>query len=874
MKTPSEFGNVNEQTEQHNAPIADLEAKSQGNPGDQVTPPGERGERESPAAPVDPGQAALTGAGRAQEQVGQPSVGGAESPAVAQYQVGDASPIPTPKPTTTNPAIIRSEWRVWRHNKTGKLIGSWRFITVQGKLTVPHLPVKRGVGKRGPDSKPRKRWAATPPPPILDIQEQAVLDAGARYRHDPIAFIAEILRGPGFRSQQMSLVEKLLGEGVGLKNIQEAVGEFDVWLRTGLWGKQVEMVRAVASERKVACRSANGTGKTFACADIVLWFLCTHTPSIVVTTAPTWRQVQKVLWGEIKNHFALSAVPLGLEVLGTEIRGGEKWYAIGFSSKKEANFQGFREDNILFVVDEALGVPRETFQAIEGSLSNINAKLFMVGNPTEDSGYFIESFSHESVKKVHIDALESPNVMLGRQLIPGLTSKLWCDERAVEWGEESAIYVSRVRGEIPRESSDTLIRLGWVEESRARWEEALGDLLPDKSRLTWDDVKDAPVPTTGLVGPVILGIDVARKGTNKTVLTVRQGCRVLEIKYGLGERTTWSFDQALVLMAKWGIAPQNVYVDTIGVGGGLGDMFYAKGMEVNEVEEIKAEENTRFANRRSELAWRVREAFRNGELDIPPLEELFFQCTHQYYDDLNGGKIMVMSKALLRKKQIESPDFFDSLALTYAGARTRRQVEQHSLYSNELAPAVHFLKMDQDDFNVGVLRYMYLVPRFDSPSVLVWAAADKMGRIFTYREVVVQRTSSTSIEDAIVSNEKMYERVYLRYVPHLYPQKDQINRFHLIEQLSASGLNFDEVNYNKDIACMNIREGLRYDQKKPLAGANLPYLFFDQTCVKIFRMLQSITDEGYTKVSAVDSALHEALGIMVLSEPKWFPRRG
>ena len=47
--------------------------------------------------------------------------------------------------------------------------------------------------------------------------------------------------------------------------------------------------------------------------------------------------------------------------------------------------QGFHEDNMLFIIDEASGVADSIMEAILGTLSGKNNKLLMCGNPTTSS---------------------------------------------------------------------------------------------------------------------------------------------------------------------------------------------------------------------------------------------------------------------------------------------------------------------------------------------------------------------------------------------------------------------------------------------------------------------------------------------------------
>src|SRR5437588_12447957 len=87
-----------------------------------------------------------------------------------------------------------------------------------------------------------------------------------------------------------------------------------------LWGKQQEIAQALVDTQFVYVPSCHASGKTWDAAQIALWFLYSHANSIVVTTAPTGRQVRKVMWGEIRRAFANAKVPLEGELLQTELK--------------------------------------------------------------------------------------------------------------------------------------------------------------------------------------------------------------------------------------------------------------------------------------------------------------------------------------------------------------------------------------------------------------------------------------------------------------------------------------------------------------------------------------------------------------------------
>ena len=83
------------------------------------------------------------------------------------------------------------------------------------------------------------------------------------------------------------------------------------------WPKQAEIARAVQDAiagdgpRRIAVRSGNGVGKTALAARIMLWALRCHPSSVVVTTAPTQRQVSELLWREARDAYHGARIGLG-----------------------------------------------------------------------------------------------------------------------------------------------------------------------------------------------------------------------------------------------------------------------------------------------------------------------------------------------------------------------------------------------------------------------------------------------------------------------------------------------------------------------------------------------------------------------------------
>ena len=126
-------------------------------------------------------------------------------------------------------------------------------------------------------------------------------------------------------------------------------------LRVDLWSKQLEVLAALPEQRRVAVKSGNGLGKGYCAAVAVLWFLHCHNPAIVLSTAPTFRQVRHILWRQIRRLYRPAREELGGKMLDTRWELADDRYAMGLSAESADDFQGFHSPNMFIVVDEAEG---------------------------------------------------------------------------------------------------------------------------------------------------------------------------------------------------------------------------------------------------------------------------------------------------------------------------------------------------------------------------------------------------------------------------------------------------------------------------------------------------------------------------------------
>ena len=414
-----------------------------------------------------------------------------------------------------------------------------------------------------------------------------------------------------------------------------------------LWEKQEEVLRAVERKRRVAVKSGNGLGKDFTAAVAVLWYVHAHDPAIVLSTAPTFRQVRHVLWRQIHRLYRNASDTLGGTMLDTRWEVADDRYAMGLSANDADQFQGFHCENMFVVVDEAEGVAEPIYEAVEAVMTSAHPTLLLIGNPTTTSGGFHRAFHRESgiYETITMSALESPNVVKGEIAIPGLTTPAWVEERRAMWGENSEMFRARVMGEFPDRGEDNLIAISDIDDATY----PLGEI---------------PAPTGGYE-PVVLGVDVARFGVDRSVITVRRGNVVVDVRVFHGFPTTATSGQ-IVATAR-DRHPLQVNVDETGLGAGVVDILREQGFTVYGFNGAGApvREDMVCANLRAEGYWTLARRFRDHAIRIPRDAELIAELASLRYRYNSRGKVLMESKDSMKSRGLPSPDKADALMLAF-----------------------------------------------------------------------------------------------------------------------------------------------------------------------------------------------------------------
>jgi phage terminase large subunit len=177
----------------------------------------------------------------------------------------------------------------------------------------------------------------------------------------------------------------------------------------------------------------------------------------------------------------------------------------------------------------------------------------------------------------------------------------------------------------------------------------------------------------------VIGFDVARDGNDKSVIALREGDSLVDLRKVdipiIANRTDISGELADVLIQyaqQNGVGWQNVWVDKVGVGGGVVDACRRQGFYVREYVgggkvEIK-EDYSEYRNMRAYSYWQLRKALQNGKLkikkDLPFLEVLIEELTSQKYS-IDESRIWIEKKEEIKERIGRSPDFADAVAMTF-----------------------------------------------------------------------------------------------------------------------------------------------------------------------------------------------------------------
>ena len=420
----------------------------------------------------------------------------------------------------------------------------------------------------------------------------------------------------------------------------------------GLADYQADELTQLAKRKRVAVRGPRGSGKTMPAALAFWWFACTRELAgedwKIPTTAGSWPQLSVYLWPEIRkwrdlinwDRVGLPKPRHKIEFLTHQL----KWNhgeAFGRAATDPDLIEGAHASNMLVIIDEGKSVADGIWDSVEGFFSNPGEHYtFALSTPGAAAGRFFDIHS----QKPGLEDWHPIHVTLEMAIDAGRITQAWADQRLRQWGKDSIIYRCHALAEFAGEE-DGVIPLAWIEQAMERGE-------TDESEQR----------------PYRIGVDVADTGDDQTVFAYinQTGCYRIE---KITEGDVVSHADKLKTRVVRGT---KIVVDSIGVGAGT--LAQAKKLGLDASGFVASEGTTRrdrtdtfgFANLRAAGWWSLRERLDpelGDDLSLPHDAELLGDLSAPKWREVAGGKILIESKADIRKRLGRSTDVGDSVVM-------------------------------------------------------------------------------------------------------------------------------------------------------------------------------------------------------------------
>jgi hypothetical protein len=420
----------------------------------------------------------------------------------------------------------------------------------------------------------------------------------------------------------------------------------DAWQKAVLEG--VAKGQSLDTAFQDATASGHGVGKSALVAWLLLWAMSTFEDTRGVVTANTENQLRTKTWAELskwhrllinRHWFRLTATAL----FSVQPAHEKTWRidAVPWSENNTEAFAGLHNEGrrIIVVFDEASAIPDIIWETTEGALTDANTEIFWFafGNPTRNTGRFKECFGRFR-HRWQTRQVDSRTV--------AITNKAQIAEWIEDFGEDSDFVRVRVRGVFPRAGSTQFISGEVVEEARKREVETVHQ------------------------EPLVLGVDVARFGDDRTVLCYRKGRNGACIPWQT-YRNLDTMQVAAKVAEAWTLRkPAAIFVDEGGLGAGVVDRLRQLSVPVTGVnfggkpDRIQMDDGIKVRNKRAEMWAQMRAWLKGGA--IPDDYELAADLTGVEYGFDDNQAIQLERKESMKKRGLASPDLADALALTFA----------------------------------------------------------------------------------------------------------------------------------------------------------------------------------------------------------------
>lgn len=479
---------------------------------------------------------------------------------------------------------------------------------------------------------------------LTDAQEKDTAKSVVRYLHDPAGFARDCIDW----ERVPRPADESRGQGTH-----------------GLAPYQADTLTLLDQKGRVAVRGPRGLGKSFIGSVAVLWFALTRDAAgidwKVVTTAGSWDQLRNYFWPEVhkwSNYIRWDVVrggkvPRGSDELMRHQLRLKHGHAFAAAPSDSAKIEGAHASSIMILFDEAKTIPATTWDAIEGALSGRGEALALaLSTPGDPQGRFYDIHK----RKKGLEDWTARHVTLKEAVAAGQISRKWADQRIRQYGRQSQFVQCHVLGNFYAADEDCVIPLSWIMMAVDRWYAWEGEGKPE------------------LPGPHGAGVDVARFGQDMTVMAVRIGPVLTELRRFAKQDTMATAGRAKGLLDT--DPAMTAVIDTDGIGGGVYDRLREQGCRCEPFTAQKTAGNRRdrsgqyrFSDWKSYAWYRLRDLLdpkNEPDICLPDDDLLIGDLTAPKYKVESGARIKVEGKKEVRLRIGRSPDDGDAAVCAWS----------------------------------------------------------------------------------------------------------------------------------------------------------------------------------------------------------------
>lgn len=456
------------------------------------------------------------------------------------------------------------------------------------------------------------------------------------------------------------------------------------------WSAQADVAMSLVNNKNVVVKAGHEVGKSWLAGLLICWWVDTRWDlpggCFVVSTAPSTRQINAIVWREVRRFYNLAKKRYNEGLVDHQLPGyitaDAHWrlpdgIELGYGAKppdggdRESgndSMSGIHARYVLAVGDEAVGLSKGLIGDLANITSNATSRRFLICNPTNPLSY-VASIFKRALKgwAMHtISVFDSPNFH-GRgicdperckkyeehqqmepyegfpvEVLETLVDQSYVDDIIEEHGIDSPTYQSRVLGEFAWDMGFTLFR----PEDIAKGFDT--DIIPDA------ETKPR------------LGVDVSRSkaGDKNTVYKWHDG----QLRFV----DDWNEPNAMVTADRvHNLALANgvseVRIDGVGLGGPIADRLRELSGGRYLVIEIlggdPSPDRHRWYNFRAWSWWHLQDRMSKGEVDLDVDDDkLQEQLLGVEIKKRTSGtdSILLESKQEMAKRGVHSPDHADA----------------------------------------------------------------------------------------------------------------------------------------------------------------------------------------------------------------------